>query len=124
MIKFDIKNNSGVTLLDTLVSLTIFLIIVLLVSQFQIFTKQNSRNLDKKVALLQAINNEITEIYTIEDWSSLTNKTISTKLGDVDVSYSDYIEKTSDLTNKITVKFDFEGKEELYNLERSVYFGK
>lgn len=117
-------NNKAVTFLDTLVSTVIIIIVVIMLSRFQLFLATSNQNLSKKLVLFETINNKITDIYMVEDWGDLKEETIETDLGDVIVKYSDYESKTCNLTSKIIVKFSFENKTREYVLERSIYFGK
>lgn len=123
MFRFHITNNkSGITFLDTLVALVIFLTVVLFIGKFQIFLKTSTISLDKKVVFLQTVNNEINNTYSTDDWVNLSGKTVQTDFGDINVTYSGYTPTTPALTNKITIKFDFGGNIEQYDLERSVYY--
>lgn len=67
MFNVKMNNNSGMTFIDTLVSLVIFLVIILFIGNFQIFLKSSVINMDKKVTLLETINNEIYKTYKVED---------------------------------------------------------
>jgi len=124
MIVFKLKDKSGMTFIDTLIALVIFLTIVLFVGNFQIFLKTSTINMDKKITFLETVNHEIAQVYETNDWASLTTKTVSTDLGDATVTYSGYTAQTPMLTKKITVKLEFNSIVKEYDLERSVFYDK
>lgn len=116
-------SNKGSSFLEVLCALVIIFFIVLCVGNFQLFIKQTEKRMDTRLEISKHINNEITDIYTIPDWTTLTNKNIKTKLGNINVEYF-LIENTEYETNQLQVKFTIDNISKEYVLERSVYINE
>lgn len=121
---FNPLNNKAVTFLDILASTVIIIIVILMLSRFQLFLATSNQNLSKKLVFFETVNNKITDIYMVGDWGGLKEETIETDLGDIVVKYFDYEPETHNLTSRIIVEFAFEEKTREYVLERSIYFGE
>ena len=111
-------NNKGISYLDTITSILILLAIITITVQFQTYNTTIMVENEKTTQLYQTINNKITEIYTMEDWTTLS----PTETEDELLIEYNYLGKVPSFnTNQLLVKFSNDTFEKEYKLERSSY---
>ena len=111
-------NNKGISYLDTIISILILLAIITITVQFQTYNTTIMVENEKTTQLYQTINNKITEIYTMEDWTTLS----PTETEDELLIEYNYLGKVPNFnTNQLLVKFSNDTFEKEYKLERSSY---
>lgn len=107
-------NKRGFIFLDVIVGLFIFGIIISIIFKFDSFSFSTIKSNGSNIELHETINNKISEIYNIKDWSSLKEDN-----GDIDIYY-EYENDTGFGTERIEVIFSKGDIIKEYKLERSL----
>lgn len=112
-------NNKGFSVLSVIASIFILGIIIMVVSNFNIYTAIHKKEISEKQTFYSEIDNEMTLIYS-SNWE-FGDKTIKTDMGNVLVSKVDG-GVTEYGTRKMEVEFKFKNLNKKIEIERSQYY--
>lgn len=111
-------NKKGFTLIDTVFSLLILGLIILLTSNFNSYYKKHVIALDQQNSFSSHVDSEVFNLYASDE--TINDKTIPTKYGDIIVDVSK-VKKTQYSTTEYRVTFSLDTFKRTYKIERSDY---
>lgn len=99
----------------------IALAIITISTNFNVYLAGHTHEVEKHNDLSQEMMSQLAEVYNAPNWEHLQDEIVNTEYGDLTISY-EFQGATEFDTNKLEMTFENKGNQEVYSLERSVYY--
>ena len=109
-------NKKGTSFLDTLFSLTLLLIAILMICSFNIFINKMQKNVEEKSQFFIQVNNIIEDTY-VQD-TAFVNYEVPGPEDTIHVSYKNHVETTKYNTESIILVIDYRNTHKEFLIER------
>lgn len=117
-----LKDNKGMTLVETLAVIVITFITIYTVNSFNVTLANHKKTISRHTSLNRSVESEISDFYSKKDWESLDLYQYTAKHGDEEILVKVDYNLTGHNTDKLVVNFTLNnGYSKEYSIERSIY---